>query len=127
MSEIKDALKDAFKQAVQQKAAEEIIKKVKKEAPELSSVVEVAAAPYTAPADAPISVKEYAVLSVRAQIARVLVRYAAMGLITAGVFTAGFGDVFVNDPEIVGLVSTGLGLVVSAVTELKFIKALKEG
>lgn len=103
MSKLKDFVKAAAAQAVVEKVAEKV-------------------QPVAVP-----TVHEYVVLSVKSQLARVLLRYVAMGMISAGAMTAGFGEVVMNDPELIGLATAAVGAGISFLTERKFYKALKEG
>ena len=50
-------------------------------------------------------------------IARVLVRYVSGALVMKGLLDAGVGKQIASDPDLVALVQTGLGLLMSAVTE----------
>lgn len=100
MSKLKDFVKAAAAQVVVEKVAEKV---------------------------QPPTVHEYVVLSVKSQLARVLLRYVAMGMISTGAMTAGFGEVVMNDPELIGLATAAVGAGISFLTERKFYKALKEG
>lgn len=102
MSDLKDFVKAAAAQAVVNKVAEKV--------------------QGTIP-----TVHEYVVLSVKSQLARVALRYVAMGMISTGAMTAGFGEVVMNDPELIGLATAAVGAGISFLTERKFYKALKEG
>lgn len=60
------------------------------------------------------------------QIVRVLLRYLAAALVAFGVLDGATAAGMANDEAIINLATTGLGVLISMVTEAKWVRELKK-
>lgn len=62
-----------------------------------------------------------------APVARILLRYLAMFLVTKGYLDAGIGQELATDPDILNFITLGLGVLISVATETWYALARRLG